>query len=111
MDIFHLQTMPLDLNATLVCLIPKVAKPETVNQFRPIGLCNTLYKTVTKILVFCLKPLLNNLIHPIQASFISGRKASDNVIMVQEIIHSMSTSRSKVGTMALKIDLKKAYDL
>ena len=65
---------------------------------------------VTKILVLRLKPLLNNLIHPLQASFIPGRKASDNVIVTQEIIHSMSISRSKVGRMALKIDLEKAYD-
>ena len=57
-----------------------------------------------------LKPFLNDLIHPYQASFISGRKASDNVIMVQEIIHSMTLSHSKVGYMAVKIDLEKAYD-
>uniref|UniRef100_A0A2N9FQ21 Reverse transcriptase domain-containing protein n=1 Tax=Fagus sylvatica TaxID=28930 RepID=A0A2N9FQ21_FAGSY len=109
-DIFRLRVMPTETNGTLVCLIPKVAKPESVHQFRPIGLCNTLYKAVTKILVLRLKPILSNLIHPLQASFIPGRKASDNVIMVQEIIHSMSTSRSKVGNMALKIDLEKAYD-
>jgi hypothetical protein len=30
--------------------------------------------------------------------------------MVQEIIHSMSLSRSKIGYMAIKIDLEKAYD-
>jgi ribonuclease HI len=109
-EIFQKSTMPADLNETLICLIPKVKKPESVHQFRPIGLCNTIYKTVTKILVLRLKSFLNNLIHPLQASFIPGRKASDNVIVVQEIIHSMTTSRSKVGAMALKIDLEKAYD-
>uniref|UniRef100_A0A2N9F2I1 Reverse transcriptase domain-containing protein n=1 Tax=Fagus sylvatica TaxID=28930 RepID=A0A2N9F2I1_FAGSY len=102
--------MPIETNVTLVYLIPKVAKPESIHQFRPIGLCNTLYKVVTKILVLHLKPLLSNLIHPLQASFIPSRKASDNVIMVQELIHSMSNSRSTVETMALKIDLEKAYD-
>ena len=30
--------------------------------------------------------------------------------MVQEIVHSMITSRSKVGNLAIKIDLDKAYD-
>ena len=102
--------IPPNLNSTLICLIPKVPNPETVNQFRPIGLCNTLYKTITKILVLKLKPFLSDLIHPLQASFIPGRKASDNVIMVQEIIHSMSLPRSKIGYMAIKIDLEKAYD-
>jgi hypothetical protein len=81
-----------------------------MNQFKPIGLCNTLFKTITKILVLRLKPFLNDLVHPLQASFVPGRKASDNVIMVQEIVHSMITSRSKVGNLAIKIDLEKAYD-
>jgi hypothetical protein len=108
--IFQSRKIPSDLNSTLVCLIPKVAKPESMNQFRPIGLCNTLFKTITKILVFRLKPFLHDLVHPLQASFVPGRKASDNVIMVQEIVHSMITSRSKVGNLAIKIDLEKAYD-
>uniref|UniRef100_A0A2N9EFE1 Reverse transcriptase domain-containing protein n=1 Tax=Fagus sylvatica TaxID=28930 RepID=A0A2N9EFE1_FAGSY len=108
--IFTKKKIPPNLNSILICLIPKVPNPETVNQFRPIGLCNTLYKTITKILVLKLKPFLSDLIHPLQASFIPGRKASDNVIMVQEIIHSMSLSRSKIGYMAIKIDLEKAYD-
>ena len=102
--------MPSHLNSTLICLIPKFAKPETISQFRPIGLCNTLYKIVTKILVLRLKSFLSDLIHPFQASFIPGRKASDNIILVQEIIHSMNTSKSKVGNMAIKINLEKAFD-
>ena len=54
--------------------------------------------------------LLPDLIHPFQSSFIMGRKASDNVILTQEIIHSMTVSKSKQGLMALKIDLEKAFD-
>ena len=90
--------------------MPKVDKPKTVHQFRSISLCNTLYKTVTKILVQRLKPQLDDLIHPLQASFILDRKASDSIILAQEVIHSMATSKSKKGLMAIKIDLKKAFD-
>ena len=39
-----------------------------------------------------------------------GRKSVDNAIIVQEIIHSLSKKRGKVGYIALKIDLEKAYD-
>ncbi len=81
-NIFRSRKIPGDLNSTLVNLIPKVTKPESVTQFRPIGFCNTLFKTTTKILVLRLKPFLNDLVHPFQASFIPGRKASDNVIIV-----------------------------
>ena len=90
--------------------MPKVDKPKTVHQFRLISLCNTLYKTVTKILVQRLKPELDDLIHPLQVSFVLGRKASYNIILAQEVIHSMATSKSKNGLMAIKIDLKKAFD-
>jgi hypothetical protein len=33
LDIFHLRKMPFETNATLVCLIPKVTKPESIHQF------------------------------------------------------------------------------
>jgi hypothetical protein len=109
-EIFQKRTIPQKLNETLVCLIPKVGKPKLIQQFRPIGLCNTIYKAITKVLVNRLKPYLSDVVHPLQASFVPGHKASDNVILVQEIIHSMTLSRSKIGTMAIKINLEKAYD-
>ena len=65
---------------------------------------------MTKLLVQRLKPFLPDLIHPFQFSFIAGRKASDNVILTQDIIHSMTISKSKKGLMALKINLEKAFD-
>ena len=109
-NVFTNRNIPSELNSTLLCLIPKTLKPEIFHQLRPIGLCNTLYKTITKILLSRLKPHLGDLIHLFQASFILGRKASDNIIIAQEIIHSMTTSKSQVGSMAIKIDLEKAFD-
>lgn len=34
----------------------------------------------------------------------------DNMIITQEIIHTMSKKKGKIGFMAIKIDLEKAYD-
>ena len=102
--------IPEDWNLTLICLVPKVDKPETIHQFQSISFYNTLYKIVTNILVQRLKPPLDDLIHPLQASFVLSRKASDNIILAQEVIHSMATSKSKKGLMAIKIDMKKAFD-
>uniref|UniRef100_A0A2N9H5A8 CCHC-type domain-containing protein n=1 Tax=Fagus sylvatica TaxID=28930 RepID=A0A2N9H5A8_FAGSY len=67
--IFSTGKMPEYLNKTLISLIPKCPGPETLNQFRPISLCNTVYKIVTKIIVSRLWPILGNLVSPFQAAF------------------------------------------
>lgn len=45
-----------------------------------------------------------------QASFIPGRYIIDNVIMAQEIIHSLLSRKGRRGGMMLKLDLEKDYD-
>lgn len=46
---------PSSINSTNIALILKVLNPETVNQFRPICLCNYSYKVMSKILANQLK--------------------------------------------------------
>lgn len=57
-----------------------------------------------------LRPFLNNLIGPLQSSFLPGRGTCDNAIILQEIIHNMQRSKKKKGEVVFKIDLEKAYD-
>ena len=57
-----------------------------------------------------LRPYLENLISPFQSAFVPGRKGIDNAIIVQELVHTISKKKGKVGYMAIKIDLEKAYD-
>jgi len=43
--------MSVEVNDFAIVLIPKVAHPEQLNDFRLITLCNVLYKVVSKCLV------------------------------------------------------------
>lgn len=109
----HLFTHPEDLlsvNGTNIVLIPKGDHPETVRDFRPISLCNVIYKILTKIFATRLKRVMPQIISPNQCSFVPGRLGVDNIVLTQEIIHSMRTRKGLKGFMALKIDLEKAYD-
>ena len=49
--IFEQLTIPSSWGDTNLVLIPKMAHPELINQFRPISLCNTLYKLLSWIIV------------------------------------------------------------
>ena len=50
------------LNATFIALIPKVKNPKKVSDFRPISLCNVVYKLISKVVVNRLKKILPNIV-------------------------------------------------
>ena len=97
------------INHSLVVLI-KFPMPEYLHQFRPVGLCNVIFKVITKVIVGRLKKLMSKLISEVQSSFVPGRYIRDNIIVAQEIIHSMRKMKGNRGFMAIKVDLEKAYD-
>ena len=39
------------MNRNHIALIPKIQGPKTFGNYRPISLCNMVYKVVTKIIV------------------------------------------------------------
>ena len=43
------------LNSTFIALIPQKEKPLTFADFRPISLCNLVYKLISKVVAQCLK--------------------------------------------------------
>ncbi|KAF3653639.1 hypothetical protein FXO37_16869 [Capsicum annuum] len=93
--IFTNYSIPEAINTTYLCLIPKVSGASTISQYRPISLCNTMYKIVTKIIVNRIKPLLLDIIGPTQASFLTNRRAADNAIVVQEVLDYFKHTKEK----------------
>ena len=98
------------LNHTFIALIPKRDNPTETQHFRPISLCNTIYKTISKIMVNRLRPLLDQLISPVQSAFIPGRSIHENILLTHEVMHKFRKTKGKHAWVALKLDMEKAYD-
>ncbi|KAA3464882.1 LINE-1 reverse transcriptase isogeny [Gossypium australe] len=108
--VFAGQMIDQDLNNTLVILIPKKECLEDFSQFRPISLCSVLYKLVIKVIANRFKLVFPNIISQEQAGFIASRNIMDNIILAQEVIHSIRCKRNGKNWVAIKLDLEKAYD-
>lgn len=87
-QVFHTLEMNFAVNTTYLCLIPKCANATLLKNFRPIGLCNTMYKLINKI-------IFNTIKH----------------VLVQEYISHFKKIKGKNANMILKIYLEKAFDM
>ncbi|XP_021774657.1 uncharacterized protein LOC110738567 [Chenopodium quinoa] len=100
-----------DWNRTFLVFLPKVDHPELVSQFRPIGLCNVIYKCIAKCLARRLRWILPDIVSDFQNAFVPGRLMSDNCLMVHEILSFINASKArKLFYATLKLDMNKAYD-
>ena len=70
LDFLNNGNMIPDINHTNTVLIPKVKNPERMSKFRPISLCNVIYKIISKVLANRLKQVLPQIISPTQSAFV-----------------------------------------
>ena len=110
LHILNEQGNPSPLNHTFIALIPKIAKPRRVPDYRPISLCNVIYRVVAKAIANRMKPILSQIISPMQSAFIPNRLITENVIIGYECLHKIHCKGKKNGLVALKLDISKAYN-
>ena len=90
------------------CLLPKNKVCGIATDFIPIALCNVIYKIAVKILTNRLRPLVDFVISPNRGAFVPRRRILDNLVVAQELIHSMSRKSWRSKVFALKADMSKA---
>jgi len=81
-----------------------------MKNWRPIALCNVVYKMVAKVLDNRLKGVPDKCISSSQYAFVPDRSILDNAIVAIEVIHYMKAkAKGTQGDVALKFDISKAY--
>ena len=96
-----------DFNATFLTLIPKSEGEDRPGKFKPIALCNAIYKIISKVIANRLKLILPIMIGPEQSGFVEGRQILDGIILVHESFHSLKLTKN-LGMM-VKLDIAKYY--
>jgi hypothetical protein len=76
-----------------IALIPKDKNPSCVIEFRPISLCNALYRIVSKVLVNRLKVVLPSVISLYKSAFLFKRLITDNILAAYETLYTMHMRR------------------
>ncbi|KAL6189123.1 hypothetical protein ACLB2K_040513 [Fragaria x ananassa] len=100
LEFFNGNSTIKDLNHTLIALIPKIPAPKKVTEFRPISLCNVIYKLILKAFANRLK---------LAVSFtVCGERALGQKISVEKSAVSFSprTTRVVKESCSTALDMK-----
>ena len=71
--------MPASYNSTFIALVPKSTVPSSFADYRPIALCNLIYKISSKIIATRFKVTLEQHISLEQYGFLEGRSIHDAI--------------------------------
>ncbi|KAM1376755.1 hypothetical protein PS1_038740 [Malus domestica] len=108
---WHSGTLLRKLNHTNLVLILKMKCPKNMSQYKPIALCNVIYKIIAKVLTNRLKRVMPKVIGENQSAFVARKQIQDNILVVHEALHSLIHQKSGDHPgMAIKLDMAKAYD-
>ncbi|XP_063941514.1 uncharacterized protein LOC135149664 [Daucus carota subsp. sativus] len=107
-DFGEMSKLPAGVNSSFIVLIPKVLNPSLIKDFRPISLINSSMKILMKVLATRLGVFMEELVRDSQTGFMKNRQATESILIVKEVAHSIQSGRGK--GFILKLDFEKAFD-
>lgn len=96
-------------NSTIVSLIPKSNTAINIKDYRPIAVCTTFYKIISKVLSGRLGTMLQTMINMSQAAFVPGHHIH-NILLETELLKGYTRKRG-TPRIVMQLDLQKAYDM
>ena len=81
--------IPGDINSTFIVMILNTSHPHTFFEFKPISLCNVLYKIISKAIFMRMKGVLSSRISTNQYGLLQGRSIQNAVASAYEVLHSI----------------------
>ncbi|KAK9128632.1 hypothetical protein Syun_017429 [Stephania yunnanensis] len=98
------------MNSSLITLILKVKNLKSFSEFKHINPCTVNYKLIMNVIANRFKQVMQTLVGLEQLSFVAGRRLTNNIIVAQELVHSLRNVTGDKGWIAVKLDSEKAYD-
>ncbi|CAI5978792.1 unnamed protein product [Closterium sp. NIES-65] len=100
--------LPEEVQEVVTILLYKKGPREQVHNYRPITLLSSCYKVVAKLLANRMKQVLGTVISEEQHRFLPGRRLSDAVSTVADVIEA--ANNNKEDWYLLMIDFQKVFD-
>ncbi len=96
----RLEKVPAMWKTSCVVPVPKTARPREPNHFRPVALTSHLMKTMERIILRHLRPLVSTLMDPLQFAYRPGIGVDDAVIyLVHRSLSHLENTGSAVRVM------------
>ncbi|CAI5458366.1 unnamed protein product [Closterium sp. Yama58-4] len=100
--------LPAVANEAVTILLYKKGEETDVRNYRPITLLTSVYKILAKVVASRMKAVLDQVISKEQFGFLPGRRLTDAVSLVADLIETAKNEDS--DWYLLLIDFEKAYD-
>ncbi|CAI5935416.1 unnamed protein product [Closterium sp. NIES-65] len=101
-------TLPVEIKEAVTILLHKKGERDQLNNYRPITLLNFSYNVLARVIADRMKAVLHQVISPEQCGFLPGKRLSDAVALVADMIDAAKNGNE--DWFLLLVDFQKAFD-